>query len=186
MSKFVSDLLSTLAAAAPALAFVAGFGSKWLLELEQHRRVTAREREARREARRDFLEQRRADFQRQTLIELQETCATLLRRTGQAHHSDEMAFKKTGEWQKTFIPDDVDEEYRNTQARTLVLLVRVRDAEVRQLVEDTKSQCNDVVQSPDRATSRRAASQMLGTYTDLNHRIGVVLRELEDAETLVS
>jgi len=73
---------NVFSAAIPVVTFLAGFGAKWLLELEQHRRLTAREREARREARKTVLEQRRADFQRQTLIELQEICATLLRKTG--------------------------------------------------------------------------------------------------------
>lgn len=175
---------NVFSAAIPVVTFLAGFGAKWLLELEQHRRLTAREREARREARKTVLEQRRADFQRQTLIELQEICATLLRKTGQAHHCDEMALKKTGEWQKAFLPDEVDEEFNQAQRRALVLLVRVRDTEVRRLAQDLKSLCADVVQSQGLDASRRAALQMLTAYEELNQRIGVALRDLEDAEML--
>ncbi len=182
----LSEMSTFLSAAAPTLTFLAGFSAKWLMELEQHRRVTAREREARRAVRRDFLEQRRADFQRQTLIELQETCAVLLRKTGQAHHSDEMAFKQNGEWQKALLPENVSELFGDAQRRAQVLLVRVRDPEVRKLAEDLKSYCSAVVQSPARATSRRAADQMIITYDELNRLIGAALRELEDTEAAVS
>jgi len=95
-----------------------------------------------------------------------------------------MALKKTGEWQKAFLPDEVDEEFNQAQRRALVLLVRVRDTEVRRLAQDLKSLCADVVQSQGLDASRRAALQMLTAYEELNQRIGVALRDLEDAEML--
>lgn len=81
----MSDVASSaLSAVVSAIAFLGGFGAKWLLDLEQNRRVTAREREARREARRDLLTQRRADFQQRNLLDLQEACTQLIRKAGQA------------------------------------------------------------------------------------------------------
>ena len=45
--------------------------------------------------RRDQLAERRANFQRQTLLELQEAVQDLFRATGAAHVQDERAFRET-------------------------------------------------------------------------------------------
>ncbi len=164
------------------IAFLGGFGAKWLLDLEQNRRVTAREREARREARRDLLTERRADFQRKNLLDLQEACTRLIRKAGQANHHDKMTLKKTGEWQKGLLPEEVNEEFRLGQATVSMLEVRVRDSEIRGLTKELRTRCTSVVISSDVAASDKALAQMATTHEELNHRIGAVLRDLEDSE----
>jgi hypothetical protein len=164
------------------IAFLGGFGAKWLLDLEQNRRLTVREREERREARRDLLTQRRADFQQKNLLDLQEACTRLIRKAGQANHHDKMTLKKTGEWQKGLLPKEVDEEFRLGQATVLMLEVRVRDSEIRDLTKELRTRCTSVVISSDVAASDKALDQMAITHGELNHRIGAVLRDLEDSE----
>ena len=53
-----------------------------ITSLLQHRLTSQRERETRRELRRDQLAERRADFQRETLIQLQEATTDLSRAVG--------------------------------------------------------------------------------------------------------
>ena len=177
-----TNLPSVMSGAISMLTFLAGFGSKWVLELVQHRRLTAREREARHEARRDLLLQRRSDFQRQNLIELQEACSQLLRTTGQTNHHDVVAFNETNEWQKSLLPEEVSEGFRRQQSTATLLSVRVRDSEIRRLTEELQDVATVVAKSSGAAESERSLQNMAEIYRVLNQRIGVVLRELEDTE----
>lgn len=75
--------------------------SAWLAD----RRLMARDRERRREERHERLVARRNDFQRETLLALQDACQKLLRNAGAALVSDVIAHGTGGEWQRQQLPD---------------------------------------------------------------------------------
>ena len=68
------------------------------------RSTVEREREARNATRRDQLFERRATFQRETLLALQEAASDLGRATGRISHLDTMAVRTTGKTQ--LLPED--------------------------------------------------------------------------------
>jgi hypothetical protein len=171
-----------IGAAVAVVTFIAGFGAKWITEIIQHNHATEREREARREARRDLLLQRRYDFQRQVLLDLQEICMRLIRTAGQTNHHDVMTFRSTGKWERALLPDDVNKEALAAQSKSTMLMVRVRDMEVRHLTDAMKSYVSTVAIAKSQKDSDDALQLAWENHSQLNQRIGEILREMEEYE----
>ena|ERR1700730_2414078 len=79
----------------PVLTLLLGYATKSLSEWLEYRRTTRREREAREAVRRDQLFERRTTFQRQTLLDLQETSVQLLRSVVRITVIDKSAYHST-------------------------------------------------------------------------------------------
>src|SRR5260370_42269372 len=92
----------------PVVTLVTGYIMKVVSDRLEHSRILQRERENRKEMRRIQLAERRADFQRQTLLDLQEGLQDFARAAGAAYHAHVMAFKKTGTWAKDVDPTEID------------------------------------------------------------------------------
>jgi hypothetical protein len=161
------------------LSVLAGFGAKWAGDALDDRRRSRREREARKEARRDLLRQRRSDFQRQTLLDLQEACMKLIRNAAQQHHADIMAFKQTGKWQRHLLPAEVNEAGGEAQRATAVLTVRILDPEIRKLADELKSACAGLGKVDSLATGDGLLEHAGAIHDALNRRIGETLRTLD-------
>lgn len=84
-----------------------------------------------RAARKDRAERRR-EFERTTLLELQEAMANLARAAGEIHHFDSMQLRNTG--QRTQVPREMDEREFQARRRLAMLRERVLDDELRRLV----------------------------------------------------
>jgi hypothetical protein len=164
----------------PILTLLLGYATKSLSDWLEYRRNTRREREAREAVRRDKLFEQRTDFQRQTLLDLQEACMQLARSVGAIHHQDEMAFRSTKKWCKQLLSDDLDEGNRLAQARTGMLGARVRDETIRELIDKFKTYSAEAIDSPTPNDSERAVISMTVVFAELNQRIGEVLRKLDD------
>jgi hypothetical protein len=164
----------------PLGTFLLGYGGKSLSDWLLHRRTMERDREAREVARRDQLLERRNAFQRQTLLDLQDALMLLGRTYGQMHHQDVMTYKQTGEWQKHKFPGDLAEESRATQSHTSVLVSRVRDENVRELVQKFKDYGVSTLQCANRELGDRAMLLMATTSNEVNQRIGEILRKMDD------
>jgi hypothetical protein len=169
----------------PIITFLLGFGTKWLADWAQHRRTVEREREAREATRREQLFERRCTFQRETLLALQDAAAALGRATGRVSHLDTMAVRTTGKTQR--LPDDLDEGYRLAQVRTNMLAVRVRDASIRELVEQFREFSTSCAMAKTQEDRDRATDSAMETHIKLNEQIGKVLRTLDDeTESLIA
>jgi hypothetical protein len=104
------------------------------------------------------------------------------RATGAMHHQDIMAYRSTGNWQKQLYPDDLSDSARIFQAEAMMFAARVRDDEVRELVEKFKDYCAGVVISPTKEDSEIVMSNMTEIFEVLNQKIGVLLRGLDYEE----
>jgi hypothetical protein len=164
----------------PVLTLLLGYATKSASEWVQHRRTTQRDREAREAAQQDQLSERRASFQRQTLLDLQEAMMQLVRMAGAVHHQDVMAYRKTGKWQKQLFGEELSESARLAAARSSMLSVRVRDDSIRALVGKVKSDANDAGMCATEEESQVALRSMAAAFENLNQRIGEVLRKLDD------
>src|SRR5579864_8701061 len=165
----------------PVATLLIGYGTKSLTDLVQHRWSVKRERDAREAIRRDQLFERRATFQRETLLALQDAVNDLGRATGRVCHLDAMAIHTTGKRQ--LLPDDLDEGYRHAQVRCSTFAVRVRDNVVRELVEQFRQVSADSTDAKDQDERDRAMKLAMQTAIQLNERIGELLRTLDDAES---
>src|ERR1035441_9703685 len=110
--------------------------SDWLKDKRAHQR----EREARREARADAIIERRNQFQRESLLKLQEVAQQFVRSCGEMHHTDSMAFRAGGGWHKQPYPEDMDQRAHETNVRMTKLTIRVRDERVRELSSRLKAE----------------------------------------------
>jgi hypothetical protein len=132
-------------------------------DLDEARRDRQDERE---QARRDHEEERATeresehrDYQRATMIELQEVLSDFMREIGRAHSVDVQAYKAAGgdgEFPKSLLGDDLSEKIATLQRRIIVLCSRVEDDEARQLTEDTVGHVLSALLPDDRT---RAASE---------------------------
>lgn len=94
----------------------------------QQSHASNREREA---AEREAAERRRV-FQSETLLELQEAVAALIRFHGRANYLDEVEYHKSGTWGRSQLPEDVNLGIHNSSVRMLLLSERVDCNHVRE------------------------------------------------------
>lgn len=166
----------------PVVTLVVGTILAGFFQQRADRRATDRDKEARREQRTDAARLRRIEFQRSTLLELQERVAEYLRATGEAHHADEMAARQTGAWHSNLLPEGVNNRIFVAQTSMTKLRERVKDEQIRSMVKKLTQICVDVLLT-DSATRGRelmtAAGELSGS---LNECIGEQLRTLDDLE----
>jgi hypothetical protein len=163
----------------PVLTLLLGYFIKVLSDWLQHRHTLEREREARAETRRDQLSERRVEFQRQTLVDLQEAVMDVARTTGAAHHQDEMAYRKSGRWQRQLLGADLDEKLFLAMRRSSMLSVRVRDDALRDLIDKFRTQASQTIVGISRDHSNSAFMKMTELFEQVQGRIGGILRTLD-------
>jgi hypothetical protein len=164
----------------PVLTLVLGYGLKSISDWVEHRRTSEREREARAATRKDQQVERRIEFQRKTLLELQDTVMDVARTTGSMHVKDLTEYRESGKWQRQLFPEDLAEQNRLAHARMAMLASRVRDDTVRLIVGDFKDAAVKSTMSPAKDESEQALSRMMTAFEALNQRIGELLRLLDD------
>jgi hypothetical protein len=165
----------------PIVTLLIGYGTKSLSDWIQYKRSREQERDARDGARQALLFERRIIFQRETLLELQEDCQKLVRATGAMHHQDEMAYRETRQWQRQLFSEELDQAYHEASTRTSMLAVRVRDETVRSLVAELRSCSVNAGMAPNPETANQLIVSMISAHDALGHRIGEVLRNLDEA-----
>lgn len=166
----------------PVITLIVGVVLKGIFDLIADGRAERREKNARRELRLDAFRQRRDEFQRATLLELQDVVARGARFAGRANHEDIMAFRESGQWRKQLLSEEVDSGILAAQTELGLLRVRVRDVAAQQLASRLASFITDVALSRSEATAEAAMSGMVPVLVELQERIGELLRELDDDE----
>ena len=167
----------------PVLTLLLGYLAKSITDWLQDRRRDKREVIARTEARRDQILLRRADFQRQTLLQLQDAISELTRKTAKANFTYTiLQDEQGGEWGKHLLPEDDLESLRATRALASLLKVRVRD----KLIVDLTDQVLTLSASSTTASSHKESfelfSQMSAVHDKIYSRLGQVLKDLDDLE----
>lgn len=168
----------------PLLTFVLGYVGRSISDLFQDRRILRREREAREASKGERLLERQENFQRDNLLNLQESLLQLMRGAGAAHHRDVMAYKQAGEWQKQLLPPELDEMLTNAQGRTAMFMVRAQDTALRELVRQLKELEVEITLARSLLDSERALQSAGKLFVDCNFRIGELLRGFDDEVTL--
>jgi hypothetical protein len=172
--------------------YIAGFITEWFRderafkrELAKEEATSAREREARQAARRVQLSERRANFQRETLLAAQDTATKLARTAGRIHHLDEMEYRKTEKWAGASLPEDLNRDSHEATVSLMVLTSRVRDDNIREMLKSLRSLSSVVGLSRTREQETEAMNKLGALLEPLHERIGEVLRKLDDDEDRV-
>jgi hypothetical protein len=164
----------------PVVTLVIGYAIKSLTDYFENLRAVAREREARDITRKDRLFERRTNFQREALLALQEATTLLAHDTNAIYIKNNMSFHETGKF--GLITDEFTEGYRFKQATASKLVSRVRDNSVRELTDKFRDASLMTVAALTGHESDRAWNVVSRAFEQLNQRIGIVLRGLDDAE----
>lgn len=168
----------------PLITAVAGFASGGFTEWARDRRTYKRERDARDSARRSQQVDQRNEFQRKTLVDLQDAAMTLMQATTALHQFDLLSYVRVGKWHHELYPAEIDRDDQLANAATAILGVRVRDEEVRTLLQQSKDRLYEAtVLSTNIENSRLAMREAGNKFVELNERIGEVLRTLFSSVT---
>jgi hypothetical protein len=165
------------------LTLFIGYGAKSFEDWVRNRREMAKDRETRQATRRDQRVANRNTFQRDTLLQLQDAVQKLARATGRANHLDEMAYRKTNEWRKEMLPEDLNEGYFVASTQTALLSSRVRDDGVRQLVENFRDVSTHAILAETPADAHRQLQGLMGISNELHGRIGMLIRTIDHDDT---
>lgn len=165
----------------PVFTALLGYLTSLFTEFYREKRTSARELESRKATRRLQLSERRSNFQRETLLELQDAISQLARTHAQVHHLDTMERRKSGVWVHQ-VPEDLNQEAFAAMVKTLQLLVRVHDDPIRQMTQALRTHATGIVTHRMEEDSTRAMKGMLEVIQPLHERIGLVLRQLDDDE----
>lgn len=166
----------------PVVTLIVGAALKGLFDALTDRRALHREREARREQRLDAIRLRRTQFERETLLELQDVVLKLARHTGRGNYEDVVAHHKSGNWRKALLSDEVNKGSQEAQASLNRLRVRVRDEEIRRLAATFSETCAQVFMSSSKEAADEALARMSNQFIELQERVGDVLRSLDEYE----
>lgn len=166
----------------PVVTLIAGGVLKGIFDWLADSRTAKRERDARFDERREIRRLRRIEFQRETLLELQDVISVFARHTTQAHLRDVKSFEETGMWGKALFPDELSEADRLNRVRLLQLRVRVRNPDIRQYSKDAVSIGTSVYMASDKSDSMNRLTEMSNRISVLHDAIGEELRSLDDIE----
>jgi hypothetical protein len=123
------------------------------------------------------IERARA-FQRDNLLELQQTIQDAMRFSARIMHEDAMAFKQSGEWGATLLGEEISEGSRASNARLMALTVRVADDEVRNAISSLRGLLTNCQLAESKEQADIVHKGVVEAYPLLMERIGKALRNL--------
>ena len=148
----------------------------WLLSEASNWFRTRRDEAYRKLARREAKDDQRADFQRQTLIEIQEKLLQLNRSTFQIYFADLMAQNQGGRWGSNLVPDEIAEMDRELTMRLAALTVRVADDGLREQISGYIQICKEVGSAKSQDEAHQAEMEMERLFGSVNIHLGEILR----------
>lgn len=166
----------------PIVTLLAGAGVTAILQKLSDDRSASRDREARRAQRVEERRLRHIDFQRATLLALQECSSALIRAAARVNLEDETGLRQSGRWRNRKIAGDIDEAFRASLAELALLRARLDDDSARNLSDALAGACTATALATDGTAARRHLNLGADLHGRLNDRVGEMLRHLGTAE----
>ncbi len=126
---------------------------------------------------REDRDERANAFQRQTLLDLQESIHDAIRLVHRAHIEDSAAHRESKQWGANNLTDAVNEGIRLAQRKVSILVERVADDSLRSEIKALMSTTTQVLFA---SSERQAQFHLDKTSADANQtleKIGTVLRQ---------
>jgi hypothetical protein len=120
--------------------------------------------------------ERSNNFQRQTLLDLQEALHDALRLTTQAHIRDREAHQEGADWGRNQLGESIDESLRLAFRRVAILIERVAHDELRTQIKSLMSLANAVLLARGEQEARERIALCYGAATEAMEAVGTVLR----------
>jgi hypothetical protein len=180
----VPTLVAVLTVLAPPLAGLGGFFLAGRNDEARDKRVAERERAAHDADRQDRLTDRRHDFQRELLLEMQNLALGLIRSTAKVVMQDQRTLREKG--QLFNLPQGLSDESYDAGVAYSRAMVRVLDDALRYQLRDFHNyvsgvevamvRLKDVEPKQAEAELRVALMEMTQRYQTLNDAIGAAVR----------
>jgi len=116
------------------------------------------------------------DFQRETLIDIQESLHDLFRRIYQAYIEDCTALRSGVAWGKNEISPDLDQDILLLTRKVSILTERISDDELRALIKTFVMVARSVLQTESKKDSDSLLADMSQQFEQCVVQIGTVLR----------
>jgi hypothetical protein len=167
----------------PLLTLVLGYAFSQVTEAVRNRWQSDRERRAREDeraavkpAQEEAGECRRRDFQRETLLELQEVLHDLGRAYGAEHFVDVNHGRETGSWApKAKVGEEINTQSFEANRRSNILVARIDDEELRDHVRAMKDAGGRITLARSEPESNEAMDRSFEAFQRANERIGHLL-----------
>lgn len=166
MDSAVWGMIGTLAGAVVGSA--ASIFATWRASTVSYRMHDDKQKEERVE--------RAKEFQRTTLLDLQEALYDAMRLSARAHHEDFMAHKAGAEWAKGLLTDEVSQGTLAANRRIAILVERVADAALRLEVKALTQQMTSITMQTEQQVAERLLMQVTDEFNSVVERLGTVLR----------
>jgi len=156
----------------PIFTLLLGYCGSLFTEWRRDKRLEARERKAREELRQQAIEDRRASFQRETLLMLSELLFDIINigsKIAQVYKTTNAGIT---------IDSELGNEFENTVAKISRYRVRVLDDELRALINKLQKHVFAQIFSKTANSEKDEYNNSLETFNKANERLGVLLREL--------
>jgi hypothetical protein len=169
------------------LLAIASYAAAVITELIRGHQNLKRDREARREMRQAECEAARDSFERDTLIQLQDTMGSLMRNFAKVVHANELEYRNSGTWGRRMLPEDVGGEMSGALARDFHRFsVRVLDDSLRERIKEwsaigaqsTIGAMRDEADVDACERARAAWGTCQALYTEVAEMVGQRLRTL--------
>jgi hypothetical protein len=147
---------------------LASMGTTWLANRASQELQEARSRDERAE--------RAREFQRQTLVDLQEAVHDAVRLVHRAYLEDRASHRTTKEWGKSLLSSEVDEGIRLALRRVSILVERVADDALRAEIKTVMSNAAGVLHAGDEEEAQTQLDRSTMVATAALERVGTVLR----------
>jgi hypothetical protein len=168
----------------PAVTLILGAFLAFVSEALRDRRAARREVSLLAERRHDDAQRARVEFQRPTLIALQEEIHKMGRLAGRIHHHNLMNGRNTGTFGTSHLPDDLNEDFALCARTVAMLRVRAADDEIRALTKAVVASFVAILFAADRDTAEKLFSASNDPIDTFNERLGVVLRSLDEVSSI--
>ena len=152
------------------------------LDARKDERTFEREKAARDDARKDKLRESHTEFQRQTLLDLQD-CLLKLIHSAVAMHKNNTAIFGDGIWKEgaVYRPNELSLLYSDAQAKSILLIGRLSDDKARDLATQTKVDCTIAYNAENETEGDEAINRAFQSFMQVNAQISKLLRELNQS-----
>jgi len=127
----------------------------------------------------DTLErlERAREFQRNNLLEIQDSLAKNMRLVGRAHLEDVESYRKDGsEGRSNFLSEELDQELMLSSRKLAILTERIADDALRNNLKELRQKMTDVLMAKSEIESSEILQIVSTGFEQFMQQLGVVLR----------
>jgi hypothetical protein len=166
----------------PTMTAFGGYVSGFLVEWFRDARAHSREREAKATARSEAQTDRRLDFQRQSLLDLQDAICEMVADVRQVHVEGAAQMLGGREWSKVAASVETSTKAMNSRDRVIKLRARIRDDQTHKLTGNVLVAIVRILDATSYEVAKKTLAEVEDSLRIACERIGATLKTFDEAE----